>query len=313
MSEAGKPSVLVIGEALIDMVVQYGDSDDKAQAVPGGSPANVALALGRLGIPVELVAWIGQDDFSDMILEHLSESNVVVDDAWRGASETPKAIARLNESNAASYEFILEWDPSNIKVPESAVIVHTGSIGAVLKPGYKAVIEALDAAKGQALISYDPNSRPQIMTDKEHARETIEAIASRADVIKSSDEDLEWLYPGVPAEDSALRWIEEYDIPFFVLTRGKDGPKAWLGKDVCKTAVPADVKVVDTVGAGDTFMGGLLDSLYRRRIYGAEGRDKLRSLAGDDLQAILNEAAALSDIVVQRRGANPPWASELGR
>lgn len=307
-------SVTVIGEALMDLVVQYGDKVEDAVAVPGGSSANVALALGRLGYPVDLVTWIAKDGFGEQIREHLDRSKVRISEISFGALRTPTGIAYLDENNAASYVFDFEFaPPAPIVIPDSTAVLLIGSISAVADSGSESVLEAVKSAQGHALICYDPNIRPQLMTDKNDVRKKIEALAARADLVKASDEDLAWLYPGVQPEDSALRWVRDFDIPFLVLTRGKEGPKAWLGTDVCRSVTPADVKVVDTVGAGDTFMSGLIDSLWRRGVCGADSREKLRQLDGDDLETILDEASTLADIVVQRRGADPAWAHELGR
>lgn len=309
----GESSVLVIGEALMDLVIRHGSTELEAEAVPGGSPANVAVALGRLGIPVELETWLGTDDFGVQITSHLKDSKVSVSDHSLGADATPKATAHLDESGAATYTFDLVWDPQTpLPIPQSAEIVHTGSIAAVIAPGGETVLQALAAAKEQALITYDPNARPQLMGDPATAREAIEQIFTLADVVKASDEDLEWLYPGRSAEASAVALADQFQIPLFVLTRGSKGAMGWSANGVVEVA-PAPVKVVDTVGAGDTFMGGLIDALWRRNIKGRKGRGLLSQLSSGEVEAILEEAAQLADIVVQRQGANPPWASELGR
>lgn len=307
-------SVLVIGEALTDMVVRYGSADDQAEAVPGGSPANVALTLGRLRVPVELVTWTADDRYGRAICDHLEESGVLVGDASKAASATSKAIARLDQQGAATYTFMLEWAPvAPIRVPESVAVLHTGSIAAVLEPGASAVLAAISSAREHALITYDPNARPQIMGDADTARAAIEAVVSRADVVKASDEDLAWLYPDRAPQATAKAWMEEFGVPLVVMTRGSQGPIAWLGPGVERTVKPKEVEVVDTVGAGDTFMGGLIDALWRRGIRGGVGRYRIGLLSGDELQGILDEAAELADVVVQRRGANPPWAHELDR
>ena len=312
-STPDEPFVLVIGEALMDLVVQHDAEADEAAAVPGGSPANVALALGRLGVPVELVTWIGKDTLGTAIHEHLGDSGVIVREPSLAADKTSTAIAKLDKLGAATYVFDVEWAPEPLQDFEDAQILHTGSIAAVLQPEAEAILDAIDATKGQALVTYDPNARPQLMGSPSETVGAVEAVVSRADVVKASDEDLEWLYPGSTAEQAALDWIERFDLPLIVVTRGKQGPMAYLGSEVRSSVAPAPVKVVDTVGAGDTFMGGLIDALWRRGIRGAEGRQKLSHLTEDDLRHVLQEAAELADIVVQRQGANPPWAAELGR
>lgn len=312
--ETSEPSVLVIGEALMDLVIGWGKDDDAPDAVPGGSAANVALAMGRLGLDVELTTWLGQDSFGDQIRKHLTASNVAISSGSDGASATSTAEARLDEHGAATYNFEFEWAPvPPIRVPASAKVVHTGSIASVLSPGSDTVLEALHSAHDHAIVTYDPNVRPAIMGTAEAARGIVEAFVKETNLVKVSDEDLEWLYPDIPAEIAAQNWLSDFSLSAIVLTRGKKGPIAWAAGGAEAAVTPKKVTVVDTVGAGDTFMGGLIDSLYRRGLVGEFGAQKIASLTSPELQEILSDASAVADIVVQRRGANPPWASEIGR
>lgn len=313
MTSTDHPCALVIGEALIDLVYDPRKGQEP-QAVPGGSPANVALALSRLGIDTELVAWFGRDAYGKVIREHLEASNVRLAPQTDNASFTPIAKARLDEQGAATYDFTLEWNPpAPIEIPPSAAVVHTGSIGAILEPGSQAVLDAFSRARGRALTTYDPNVRPTLMGKVSVARPIVESFVAQSDVVKVSDEDLAWLYEGLDAADAAQRWVDRFGVALVVVTRGKAGPVAWTSGGVCESVRPAEVKVVDTVGAGDTFMGGLIDALWRRQLVGADGRQSLAGLSASEVHAIVTDASAVADVVVQRRGANPPWAKELGR
>ncbi len=312
--ETASPSVLVMGEALIDLVIDPRLNAGDTQAVPGGSPANVALALARLGLDVDLVAWLGRDDFGEMVREHLESSNVRITPESYGASSTPTAEARLDATGAATYTFDLEWaPPSPITVPASAQIVHTGSIGAVLQPGTTAVLDAFRRGRRQALTSYDPNARPTLMGEVGAARRVVEDFVRLSDVVKVSDEDLQWLYEDSEPEPAARRWVQDLGVSLLVMTRGKEGPIAWTRGGTEASVTPAKVTVVDTVGAGDTFMGGLIDALWRRGFKGPGQDNALARLSQTGLTAILEDASEVADVVVQRRGANPPWARELGR
>ena len=314
MKATGTDSVLVMGEALVDLVIRAGSDSSNVTAVPGGSPANVALALSRLGVDVDLVAWFGRDDYGTMIAEHLAASNVRIVPGSDQAAFTPTAQAHLDASGAATYTFNLEWAPlSPIAVPETAKIAHTGSIGAVLQPGASTVLDAFKRAHVQALTTYDPNARPTLMGEVSQARAIVEDFVREADVVKVSDEDLEWLYEGADPVASAQTWTDEFGVTLLVITRGKQGPIAWTPTSSKVEFTPAKVKVVDTVGAGDTFMGGLIDTLWRRGFRGAHAASQLALIGDDVLREILSDASEVADIVVQRRGANPPWASELGR
>lgn len=163
MTVQSGPHILAIGEALIDVVITYEQPDFPVE-IPGGSPANVALTLGRLDRPVALATWIGLDERGRLIDFHMYDSGVHVTGASRGASHTSTALARLDESGAASYTFDLEWAPAPpITVPPTAQIIEAGSISAVIEPGASAVLDALTRGREHALVCFDPNARPSIM------------------------------------------------------------------------------------------------------------------------------------------------------
>lgn len=314
MTREAARSALVMGEALIDLVYDPRRAEVEPVAVPGGSPANVAIALSRLGIDVDLVAWFGRDPYGDLMRGHLEESNVRLATGTDQAPFTPTAEAHLDERGAAQYTFNLEWNPpAPVAIPETAAVVHTGSIGAVLEPGTHTVLDAFTRARSQALTTYDPNARPSLMGDVDVARQIIESFVAQSDVVKVSDEDLGWLYEDIDPEEAAASWTQRFNVPLIVVTRGKEGPVAWTSGGARTTVEPADVKVVDTVGAGDTFMGGLIDALWRRNLVGTDASQAIADLTEAELKAIVSDASEVADIVVQRRGANPPWAAELGR
>lgn len=152
MTVQSGPHILAIGEALIDVVITYEQPDFPVE-VPGGSPANVALTLGRLGRPVALATWIGLDERGRLIDFHMYDSGVHVTGASRGASHTSTALARLDESGAATYTFDLEWAPTPpITVPPTAQIIEAGSISAIIEPGASAVLDALTRGREHALV-----------------------------------------------------------------------------------------------------------------------------------------------------------------
>lgn len=302
---------LMIGEALMDLVKPAG-SNEEPVGHPGGSPLNVALTLGRLGRPVELVTWLADDRYGQTILDHLDESSVTVAETSKGADHTATALALVAPSGSATYEFDIDWSiPSPIPVPANAVFVHSGSLGATLKPGSAAVLEAVTRAHETALVSYDPNARPSIMESADDTRPLVEKFVASADLIKASDEDLEWLYPGVPVEEVLKKWFALGSLGLVVLTRGKLGPAAWTRNGVHVARKPDDITVVDTVGAGDSFMGSLINSLWNRGLTGRKGAEALAGFSEAEVTALLDEANAVANVTVSRAGANPPWLHEL--
>lgn len=298
---------LVIGEALVDVVVR---TDGSVDAHPGGSPANVAIGLGRLGRDVELLAYLAEDDNGSLVQEHLAGSDVALAAGSLDAPSTSVATAHLDESGAATYDFDLTWDLSASAAPRpGAVVVHTGSIAAVLAPGAEAVRELVESLRPTATITYDPNARPSLMGEPAVAMVAIERMVALADVVKVSDEDLEWLSGG-EVDSVARSWLS-LGPAFVVVTRGGSGATAFLpGGEEVSIEAPR-VEVADTVGAGDSFMGGLIDGLWTAGVLGADRREALREMSRESLTEILARCARIAAITVSRPGANPPGSAEL--
>lgn len=300
-------SAWVIGEALID-IVQHAGAEPVEH--PGGSPANVALGLARLGRETELVTWIGTDARGEAIREHLRDSGVRLSSRSTDAARTSTALARIGGDGAADYVFDLDWSLPVQHPGSPPRVVHTGSIASVLEPGAGAVATMVEAQRATSTITYDPNARPQIMTDHAAALAAVEAQVGRSDVVKASDEDLEWLYPGIDPLRSAATWLESGPA-MVVVTRGAQGSWARTSAGVEAAAPPRPVQVADTVGAGDSLMGALIDGLWDAQLLGAEHRDALHAVDAPLLRRILDHAAAVAAITCSRPGADPPSRAEL--
>ena len=299
---------LVIGEALVDVVVRVDGSTD---AHPGGSPANVAIGLGRLGRTVELLAYLADDDNGAIVQEHLAASQVTLAAGTLGAPKTSVATARLDATGAATYEFVLEWAIADSAAPlPSPIVVHTGSIAAVLSPGAADVRRIIASIRDTATVTYDPNARPSLMGDPAEARVAIEEMVALADVVKVSDEDLEWLSGSSDVDGVARSWLE-LGPAFVVVTRGGEGATAFLPGDRRVDIAAPTVEVADTVGAGDSFMGGLIDGLWSAGVLGGANREGLRATSDETLAGILERCARIAAITVSRPGANPPGSAEL--
>lgn len=299
---------LIIGEALVDIVERPGQ---ETQEYPGGSPANVALGLARLGNDVELLTWFGGDQRGGAILRHLTDSGVRLSPGSDTAERTSTARAQIDAEGVATYEFDLEWRLPELTVAPDVRCVHTGSIAAVLQPGGAQVLELIRSAHDQATVTYDPNLRPALMGTPDQTRPIVEALVDLADVVKVSDEDLAWLSAGTDPRGVAREWIGR-GVSLVVVTHGGEGAFA-VTADGHETQVPAPrVTVADTVGAGDSFMGGLLDGLSQADLLGAENRAALRSIGPDAVETIVQEAIKIAAITVSRPGANPPTRAELG-
>ena len=309
LADAAERRVLVIGEALIDVV--HGRDGSVVEHV-GGSPANVALGLGRLGRGVDLLTWIGRDARGRRIVEHLAASGAAVAPGSDGAKRTSVAVAHLAADGGATYEFDLAWQvPSSWTAPAGAPLaVHTGSIGAVLTPGSADVARILTAHRPSATITYDPNLRPSLMPPPEVTRPVVETLVALADVVKLSDEDLAWLAPEDPL-GLAQTWASTGPA-LVVVTRGDEGALAWTARGERVEVRPVRVPVADTVGAGDSFMAGLIDGLWTAGLLGHGARADLHAVDAGTVRALLERCARIAAITVSRPGADPPTAAEVG-
>ena len=298
---------LVIGEALVDVVRK---PDGRQTAHAGGSPANVAFGLARLGRSVELLTSLGDDAYGALVRSHVESSGATISPS-SAAPRTSVATANLDAHGVATYDFDLEWAlPDDPTTQPGPLVVHTGSIAAVLEPGASAVERLIAGAREHSTVSYDPNVRPSLMGDRGGAESTIERLVALSDVVKVSDEDLAWLFPAESPADAALRWLA-LGPALVVVTLGSEG--ALAACDAGSVSVPpVRVEVADTVGAGDSFMSGLIDGLWSAGLLGGHRRDALRGIDLPAVTSILDRCARIAGITVSRSGANPPTRADLG-
>lgn len=288
----------VAGEALVDIV--------DSVAHPGGSPLNVAVGLGRLGRKVSLTTDIGHDEHGDLIAAHLEDSGVQLAASSRGDEPTSTATVVLDAASNASYDFDLHCKLDHLQTYE-ADLLHTGSVAAFLSPSAQQLVEVFSSTGAKQLRSYDPNLRPALIDDRDAALGTIEKLCSLAHVVKLSDEDALWLYPGWDA-DRVLDHLLDLGASLAVMTFGARGAQAMTREH--EIVVPSfSVTTVDTVGAGDAFMAGLLHGLFE----GSLANDLLAGNALDrsQLESALEIATACAGMTVARTGANPPTLAEL--
>lgn len=298
--------MLIVGEALVDIVHRTGCPPAEH---PGGSPANVALGLARLGHTPHLLTRIGSDARGETVRRHLEDAGVRLVPGSVTAARTSTATATVDSDGVASYEFDLDWQLAGGGSIPSFPVVHTGSIAAFLPPGGDAVLALVQAARGRATVSYDPNARPQLMGDPRAARARVEAFVAAADVVKVSDEDLSWLAPGEDPVAVAAGWLSTGP-SVVVMTRGSQGSVALCAAGRADVPAPT-VTVIDTVGAGDSFMAGLLHHLTGAALLGPQRSAALRGISIEAVTLMLRQAAATAAITCTRAGADPPTLAEL--
>jgi fructokinase len=315
---AAATAVAVVGEALIDLIPVGGsggrtDVQDLYQGVPGGSPANVAVGLARLGVPTRMAARVSGDPPGRIMRRRLADAGV--DLRAVVAAAEPSSVALVSHgAEGPHYDLRLhgtadwQWTEAELQRidPGSLAALHIGSLAAVLPPGAHEITALVRRARRLATITYDPNVRPDHMSAIPDAPSRINTLIGLADVVKLSDADLEWLAPGT-APAAYVQRLVATGTAVAVVTRGAAGAVAACAGGVVE--VPAfPVEVVDTVGAGDAYMSALLAGLYDRRLL---ARDDLRAIAADTLVSILTDAALAAAITCGRRGSDPPTRAEL--
>ncbi len=298
--------VLVIGESLVDVVER---PDGTRAEHPGGSPANVAVGVGRLGVTPTLATTLATDDHGALVRMHLAESGVRLLPGLRPAERTATAIARLDDRGGAQYEFDISWDPGRIAVDAPPDIVHAGSIACFLQPGADAVEDALRRLAPMSIVTFDPNIRPTLLDGRDAALERVESLLSLADVVKVSDEDLAWLEPHADPADTARSWLDAGPAAV-IMTMGARGARTYTPRGSVASRAQTD-RVVDTVGAGDAFMSGVLAALKEEGLDGVQASTDIRAADIALWRRVGEFASRCSAFVVGRAGAQPPWEHEL--
>lgn len=301
--------ILVVGEALMDVVHRQ---DGSVAEFAGGSPLNVAIGLARLGHEVQFASRFGRDRRGEMLRAHLAGEPLLTITAGTDLAEyTSTAKATLDPRGAATYEFDLMWDVAAALDQAPVGHLHTGSIGAAVPPGAQAVYQRAREIEPTGTISYDPNARPALMGTAQEALELVSSFVGLSDVVKASDEDLLWLYPGQRPAQVMKGWVSA-GVSLAVVTMGGKGALAMLCDGQPWQVAAKGSMVVDTVGAGDSFMSGLISGLLDAGLLGDAGaRERLRVATMDDVRPALDRAATCAAMTVSRAGADPPTRAEL--
>ena len=300
--------IVVCGEALIDMI---SNGNRAQQAVPGGGPFNTARSLSRLGVPTAFLGRLSDDVFGRQLAEKLLSEGVSLELAGFGSEPSTIAIANLNTEGAAEYQFLVQGTSAPNLTPEMVPeklgpqvnAIHVGTLGLVLEPMASTLVDLIRREHGRRLVMLDPNIRIGLVPDSGYRGRVLEAI-SHSTIVKASEADLAWLYPGLAYEDSAERILNE-GVSLVVVTLGADGAFG-AHRDMRIRVEALRVEVVDTIGAGDAFGAGLLAWLH--------DHDAIRpdlSLQSEELLDALRFACMAGTLTCTRAGAEPPWKSEM--
>jgi fructokinase len=330
-ADGAAPVLAVVGELVVDLLpvpsAGAGPQGTAPQYVarPGGNALNVAVAAGRLGTPVRLLARLGTGPLAANLRRHAELSGVDPEGFVAAAEPVSLAVVGLGPDGSPDYGFHVagaadwQWTDEELDrvLPSGTAIVHVGSISSWTEPGCQAIARLVERLSGSALVSVDPNIRPALAdgpaarllgNTHDDVRARLGRLLARADVVKVSSEDLAWLEPDTTdLDDAARRWAERG--PGLVLLTDGGAPLrvARPGRPLLHRAPPG-VEVVDTVGAGDSLAAGLFAGLLER---GITDRASLERLPDDDLLAVVDDAALVAAVNCTRVGADPPTRAEL--
>lgn len=306
--------ILVCGECLVD-IVEVGDEGGSPilKALPGGGPANTAIALARLGRPVALATRVGSDRLGSLVRSNLVANGVSDDYVVEVAEPTTLALVSLAENGNASYAFYFEatacwtWQIEELPEDTSGIeALHLGSMALAAPSGRRALSELVRRVGGDAAVSLDPNVRRAIVPELGSYRRALESLVAVSDVVRVSEDDLEALYPGDQVARSAARWAA-LGPRLVVVSRGGRPPLVGFDGAFGDGPLRAATPVVDTVGAGDTYSAALLDAFSRAGVL----RPRLAGLGEALLDEALTFATTAASITCERTGADPPSAADV--
>ena len=254
-----------------------------------------------------MTCW-GDNPPGDLIRRHLGSTGVQIVRVPSSSGRTTIALASIDaHTKAAEYEFLPAWDPVDLRFPDDTVLLHTGSLAAVVQPGADRVLAACTDLRQRtgAVVAVDLNVRPAVQPDRARYRAAVEALLGGADVVKDSDDDLAWLWPDRDVATTAQTLLD-HGPRLVALTRGADGAVGYTAS-ACVAVKAPRVTVVDTIGAGDSFHAAMLSGLIGTR---STGPIRIPSDAAE-LERLLSRAVRAGALATTHAGAQPPTLDEL--
>ncbi len=307
--------ILCCGEAVIDMIPIQGIDGQAAFApLTGGAILNTSIALGRLEVPVGILSGVSNDLFGTQLVEQLHASQVSTDLLIRSDRPTTLAFVKLTDGQA-QYTFYDEnsagsgFDTSDLpEIPADVSTIYAGGISLCAEPAASAY-EALYLHEASRRVTMlDPNIRLSFISDESAYRARLAKMIAVSDVVKVSDEDLDWIVPSDASLEAKVAALHQLGAKLVILTKGSEGASAnYAGNEPVHVSVPK-VTVVDTVGAGDTFNAGFLAKLAQLDCL---SKGTMAALDDEQIGAALQYAVQVAAVTVSRKGANPPDLAEL--
>ncbi|UPT90869.1 carbohydrate kinase [Bradyrhizobium barranii subsp. apii] len=306
--------LIACGDALIDFVpTRNTEGREAVMPAVGGSCLNVAIGMARLGAPTGFVGGVSTDMFGRMIADHATASNVELGLATRSDHQTTLAFVRIvaGESHYAFYDAetaTRNWTYRRGTIPFANIeAVHVGSTTLVNDQGAAETRALIVDARASSTISFDPNCRPNLVSDKPGYLARMAEFAGHADLIKMSDVDFAYLFGDEPYQQRANALLGQ-GTSLVVITRGNNGAIAWHASAGQVEVQAPKVEIADTIGAGDSFQAALLFALHKQ---GRISRQQLKDIGADELRRALSFAAKCAGMTCTRPGADPPWSHEV--
>jgi fructokinase len=308
--------IVVIGEALIDLIQQ---ANGDYTAKPGGAPANVSIALARLGAPVSFAGRMSRDGFGEQLHAWLADEAIDLSLLERTADRTTLAVAVLDEQGKATYSFYVNgtadwgWSLGDFtpleESPPAAIVI--GSVAMAMEPSATAIEHLAGGlySANSSTVVIDLNIRPGLGFDRDAERIRVTRQIQSAHIVKASEDDLEWLYPERKPCVTAASWTTGGR--FVIMTRGADGATLFTPLGESLTVAAPAITLVDTVGAGDSFLGATLYGLQQRGALGLNAGARLAEVSLDAWRELLTLATRVGAITCSRAGCNPPTLAEL--
>ena len=307
--------ILACGEALIDFISKVDDEGNTLfEPCPGGSPLNTAVAAARLGVPTGFLGRLSTDMFGEQLMGHIEANRIDPSFVLRSDAPSTFSFVRRKADDSSEYAFYAKdsatWDLTREDIPSDLVgkidCFQFGSISMLMLPFADTVTDFIAREGGNVVVSFDPNIRPGMIESREDYLKQFERWVGNSTIVKMSDEDLHWLYPGLTV-DKGLDEVLALGPALAVFTLGDRGAVA--RNENGNAAVPIfRMPLIDTVGAGDTFHGSLLAWLHRRKLM---TRPLLQRLSPEKLREALRFAVKAAAVNCSRRGADPPWSGQV--
>jgi len=307
--------ILCCGESLIDMIPTASKAGpDGFMPHCGGAVYNTAIALGRLGVQTGMLTGVSSDMFGQQLVDGLKSSHVDISHLITSDRPTTLAFVRLINGHA-TYDFYDENSAGRMLAPEDmpaltpeVTALFFGGISLACEPGADAYASLLESCAGDRAVMLDPNIRPGFIRDIARYRRRLERMVALSDIVKVSDEDLNWIMPEPVSRREKVNQLLAAGPSLVILTQGGEGATGYLSSGDEVQVLALKTQIMDTVGAGDTFNAGVLAKLSEQ---GQLHKAGLAALSPRILRESLAHGARVAAITVSRAGANPPWAGDL--